>query len=140
MDALPSEDLSGAERRVAVRVRTLKRAKVFFNNRYSTYDCVVRNISATGALLTLGASVPLPRSFEIRIGDDREERPARLVYRRGVLAGIRFADLPDDEPLSDLPALPMLAYPAATREDGPVIEQIVAKPLPTALVRRFPWF
>ncbi|MDY8110487.1 hypothetical protein U0C82_15200 [Fulvimarina sp. 2208YS6-2-32] len=80
-------------------MRVLKRAKIIFNNGFSTFDCVVRNVSATGALLTLAESAHMPKEFQIKIGDD-PVRPARLVYRRTMFAGVRYSDIPgeDEEP------------------------------------------
>ena len=96
MSALPETEPDGSERRVAPRMRTLKRAKIVFNNGYSTFDCIVRNISATGALLTIDEAAHLPKVFEILIGEQGERRPAKLVYRRGMFAGIRFRDIPEE--------------------------------------------
>lgn len=162
MSAVTHEQADGAERRVAPRTRTLKRAKILFNNRFSTYDCIVRNISATGALLTIDDAAHLPKTFEVRIGDE-PERPAKLVYRRGMLAGIRFLDVISEEeeqaqfdaratpaaqetsdfgpgdPFNDRasPAPPAAAAP--TPQAPGKIRRIIPDPLPAALTRRFPW-
>ncbi|MET0257019.1 MAG: PilZ domain-containing protein [Methylobacterium sp.] len=129
-----------SERRVAPRVRTLKRAQILFNNRFSTLDCVVRNISATGALLTIDAAAPLPRTFEIRVGDEEAIRPAKLVYRRELFAGIHFLDVPDDgESAAPLPQ----AHDSVENFDAQAataVLRIVPAPLPRALVARFSWF
>lgn len=145
MNALPGKEPDGSERRVAQRVRTLKRAKVLFNNRFSTFDCIVRNISATGALLTIDEAAHLPKTFDIVIGEEGPERPAKLVYRRGMLAGIRFLDVisEDDEQAAHFPLAPALApSPVAAHapDDGAGhIERIVHAPLPKALTQNLPW-
>ncbi|MBE7186020.1 MAG: PilZ domain-containing protein [Methylobacterium mesophilicum] len=130
-----------AERRIAPRIKTLKRAKVYFNNMNSTFDCVVRNISSTGALLTLDESAHLPREFGVRIGEMKELRPARLVYRRGMLAGIHFLDSPEQEEIA-APHAADDAQPASSLpEPAPeVVRRIVAQPLPQALTRNVRWF
>ena len=149
MSALPQEELDGSERRVAQRVRTLKSAKVLFNNHFSTFDCIVRNISATGALLTIDEAAHLPKVFDIRIGDDKAVRPARLVYRRGILAGIRFLDVVSEDEeqaarfpaASTAPAAPA-ADPAGSKDevgDAGHVERIIAAALPRAIVRNFAW-
>ncbi|MCQ0990414.1 PilZ domain-containing protein [Jiella marina] len=138
---VPEQD--GGERRVAPRTRVLKRAKVIFNNGYSTYDCIVRNISATGALLTLDDSVHLPKEFRIKIGEEQNTRLARLVYRRTMFAGIRFIDLTEE---------PMSAAEAAARQGDsagegastpqalrPGIRRIQPETLPVAVTARFAW-
>ena len=128
-----------SERRIAPRVRTLKRAQILFNNRFSTLDCVVRNISATGALLTIDAAAPLPRTFEIRVGEEEAIRPAKLVYRRELFAGIHFLDVADDGEN----APPAHAHDIAASFDVEVAAaslRIVPAPLPRGLVACFSWF
>ncbi|KAB0681918.1 PilZ domain-containing protein [Aureimonas leprariae] len=129
------------ERRIAPRIKTLKRAKVYFNNMNSTFDCIVRNISSTGALLTLDESAHLPREFGVRIGETKELRPARLVYRRGMLAGIHFLDSAEHEEapspyVHDEPK-PLPSHAEPRSED---ILRIVPRALPLALIRNVRWF
>lgn len=153
MSAVTHEEPDGSERRVAPRTRTLKRAKVLFNNRFSTYDCIVRNISATGALLTIDEAAHLPRIFDVRIGDD-PERPAKLVYRRGPLAGIRFLDVISEEEEQAEHGFGPKPQSAEAAEFGPSdpfhdraspigpfgsIRRIVPETLPQALTSRFRW-
>ncbi|WP_182085254.1 PilZ domain-containing protein [Aureimonas sp. ME7] len=134
MSALPHPSIDDNERRVAPRTRTLRSAKILFNNRYSTFDCVLRNISSTGALLTIDPSVPLPKVFEIRIGDD-PIRPAKLVYRREAFAGIHFLDVAEEgEGEMDFSGH---EREAASADEG---LRIHPRPLPQALVQRLPWF
>ena len=133
--ALAQPDSDGSERRVARRTRTFKGAQILFNNRFSTVDCIVRNISATGALLTIDGSVPLPKQFEFRIGDDDIPRPAKLVYRRELFAGIHFLDVPQDEE-QKVGIGPRVVSSAPAGEEG---LRITPKPLPCALVARFRW-
>ncbi|KQT50852.1 hypothetical protein ASG43_06215 [Aureimonas sp. Leaf454] len=153
---MPDQEPDGSERRVAQRTRTLKRAKILFNNRFSTFDCIVRNISSTGALLTIDDAAHLPKVFEVRIGDEAE-RPAKLVYRRGMLAGIRFLDvISEEEEQAALDQAALAAETGRASEFGPgdpfhdqasmpattglSIRRIVPEALPSALTRRFPWF
>lgn len=134
------KSLSDEERRIAPRTRTLKRARVVFNNRYSTVDCVVRNLSRTGALLSVETTVQLPKQFEIAI-DERELRPARLVYRRETFAGIHFLDVGAEENLPDLPQRrpgegdDMIVPPGGKAG----IVRIEPSPLPQALRDQLPW-
>ncbi len=157
MPALPETEPDGTERRVAPRMRTLKRAKVIFNNGYSTFDCIVRNLSATGALLTIDESAHLPKEFMIVVGDGMDPRPAKLVYRRGLFAGIRFRDIPDEmeegasgAPKSHPNASMSTAQQARGRTSGGQhygmadqhvsgIRRIEPERLPKSLVRLFPW-
>ncbi|HEX2018652.1 MAG TPA: PilZ domain-containing protein [Aurantimonas sp.] len=137
MGALPELEPDGSERRVAPRMRTLKRAKIIFNGGFSTFDCILRNISATGALLTIDEAAHLPKQFEIRIGEERDERPAKLVYRRGMFAGIRFLDIAaDDDDHHDEAPPPRHEQAEAA---APGIRRIEPEVLPPSLVRLMPW-
>ncbi|MEF2072274.1 PilZ domain-containing protein [Consotaella aegiceratis] len=145
MAVLPDWEPDDSERRAAPRTRMLKRAKILFNNHFSTYDCIVRNISATGALLTLDEAVHLPKTFELRIGDDKQARPAQLVYRRGMFAGIRFLDVETQSelPIDRAPPPPVSApEPAVSARSVPTsgsVRRIVPDDLPFAIARNFRW-
>ena len=134
-------EFDGAERRIAPRMRVLKRAKIVFNNGFSTFDCIVRNISATGALLTIDDSVQLPKDFRMRIGDEPTLRPAELIYRRSMFAGIRFLDIVEREASFQAAAVAHAAAhpqdPAAPPREG--IRRITPDRLPAAVTRRFAW-
>ncbi|GGD91872.1 hypothetical protein GCM10011390_08250 [Aureimonas endophytica] len=134
-----AEEADGAERRIAPRTKVLKRAQVLFNNNFSVFDCVVRNISSTGALLTIDEAAHLPKEFGVRIGDDRTIRPARLVYRRGTFAGIRFLDFVDEEEELTLPNSPMASAAPPEAHPSQTIAKLVPEPLPRALTRHFRW-
>lgn len=146
MSALPQPDADGSERRVAPRMRTLKRAKVLFNDHFSTFDCIVRNISSTGALLTIDEAAHLPKTFDVRMGEEKTIRPARLVYRRGMLAGIRFLDCESEEiEAINFPAAPNMpaSDPFPAERDGrPMfghVQRIIPDRLPTAITSNFGW-
>lgn len=129
---------SDAERRVAPRLRTLKRARVLFNNRFSTIDCVVRNVSRTGALLTIDTAVHLPMQFELAIGDE-PLRPAKLVYRRETFAGVRFLDVEPEEDMPDTLDRPKPVEETDASDEAVGIARIHHAPLPSALARALPW-
>lgn len=66
------------ERRADLRRRALKGATVSFNNGYSSFECVVRNQSDSGARLSFAETFALPRQFWLTIAD---ERPVRAEVR-----------------------------------------------------------
>ncbi|MFD2237318.1 PilZ domain-containing protein [Aureimonas populi] len=141
MSELQRTGANEAERRVAPRVRTLKRARVLFNNRFSTIDCIARNVSATGALLTIDPAVHIPKTFEITIGEGGQIRPAKLVYRREMFAGVHFLDAPAEE-TAHLGTVEGQAGAGASAEpatDETSVHRIIAAPLPRALAARLPW-
>lgn len=59
------------DRRSSPRRRTLKGAFIVFNEGRSTTSCVVRNTSATGALLRVESAIGLPSSFVLAMHDGR---------------------------------------------------------------------
>jgi len=75
------------ERRRDLRRRTLKGARIVFNNRQSTIDCVVRNLSAHGALL-LVPTLGVPNEFELRL--DEASHWVRVVWRTEDRMGVAW--------------------------------------------------
>jgi hypothetical protein len=59
--------MTDEDRRRSTRSRSLLGAQIIFNGGFSTLDCLVRNVSATGARLQISDTVAVPRQFEIRI-------------------------------------------------------------------------
>ena len=55
------------DRRQSPRKRMLKAGRIVFNGRHSAIDCVVRNMSARGALLQLPNVIGIPDDFELCI-------------------------------------------------------------------------
>ena len=78
--------------RVAPRVRTLIAARIAFNNGQSTLDCLIRNLSDTGAKLTFSAVVTLPDCFGLMIPQKGVTRRVRVVWRRDREIGVRFEE------------------------------------------------
>ena len=76
--------------RVAPRMRTLIAAKISFNNGQSTLDCLIRNLSDTGAKLIVSAAIALADSFDLLIPQKSVTRRVRIVWRRGEEMGVRF--------------------------------------------------
>lgn len=79
------------ERRRSARSRTFIGGKVIFNQRQSTLDCTVRNLSDDGALLVFPDSVTLPDLFELYFPLKRESRLVRSRWRDGDRIGVAFA-------------------------------------------------
>ena len=69
--------------RIAPRLKSLIAARIVFNNGQSTLDCVIRNLSDTGAKLTVSAAVTLPDCFDLIISQKSVTRRGRIVWRRG---------------------------------------------------------
>jgi hypothetical protein len=77
------------EQRKVPRSRTLKGGTIAFNDHFSTIDCVVRNLSASGAMLKVANTVGIPDRFELKL--ERENfRWCRVRWRRNDAIGVEF--------------------------------------------------
>ena len=54
------------ERRDMPRRKALKGGKVVFNNHGSIFDCAIRNLSKSGALIILPNAIAIPNEFELK--------------------------------------------------------------------------
>jgi hypothetical protein len=82
-----------AERRTEIRRRVLKGAVLSFNKGYSTFECVARNLSGRGALLSLCETFPLPSVFSLRV-DGQPPRRAAIRWRSAAAMGVEFLPAP----------------------------------------------
>lgn len=71
-----------SERRSETRRRALLGAQVVMNGKFSTVDCLVRNLAEHGARLHFGGAPWVPEEFELRIDGRNEKRRARKVWMR----------------------------------------------------------
>lgn len=78
------------ENRKVQRTRVLKGAKIIFNQRLSSLDCIVRNLSDTGACLQLASPVGFPATFELSLDGDRSPRPCRVIWHSADRIGVTF--------------------------------------------------
>ncbi|WEK03086.1 MAG: PilZ domain-containing protein [Candidatus Devosia phytovorans] len=77
------------ERRATIRHRTLKGARIASNEGFSTFTCMVRNMSDTGALLRLPSIVGVPDDFEL-VMDDGRTFTCSAVHKSATDIGVRF--------------------------------------------------
>jgi hypothetical protein len=78
------------ERRKTVRQRSYLGGRIAFNNRYSTMDCTVRNISAGGARVAFSDAVVLPQDVDLAINQKGLNARARVVWRSATEMGVSF--------------------------------------------------
>ena len=90
VDAVPKpEELRNLENnRIAPRQRTLKAGTIEFSG--STIDCVVRNISETGAALEVASPVGIPAEFNLVISGNIAKRQCRVVWVKDMRIGVAF--------------------------------------------------
>jgi two-component system cell cycle response regulator len=78
------------DKRRTRRQRVLKEGRIITLDNQSVVNCVVRDVSDTGARLKCGDQVAVPSEFRLQVGHERTVRPARTVWRRGNEIGIVF--------------------------------------------------
>jgi hypothetical protein len=72
------------------RQRTLKDGKIIINENKSIINCVIRDVSTTGAKLKIPATTELPKEFKLLLVSDNRIVPVARVWRRGDLVGVHF--------------------------------------------------
>ena len=73
------------------RQRTLKGARIVLNDGYSTIDCMVRNLSESGARLRIASILGIPDTFELRF-DDGRKFACRTAWRTADEIGVEFVE------------------------------------------------
>lgn len=81
-----------SERRRDQRLRTYLGGRITFNNRFSTMDCLVRNLSQNGARLVFAGPVLLPFEFDIQIKNKGESRTARVIWCSETHVGVSIVE------------------------------------------------
>ena len=77
------------ERRRLARSRVIKGAKLVVGTS-SVVDCVVRNLTNTGARIVVSSTARLPENLVLTFDGGRSLRPCRLVWRRLDETGVEF--------------------------------------------------
>ncbi|MEX2408909.1 MAG: PilZ domain-containing protein, partial [Rhodovibrionaceae bacterium] len=91
-DAMRDEESSGdavADRRGAPRKRTLQKGELFYLNSGAAVECVVLDVSASGARLRPVDVLSCPGHFRLR-GPDGALRACEVVWRNDSELGVRF--------------------------------------------------
>lgn len=78
------------EKRQAPRLRTLKRVHAAFNDEFSAVECVIKNVSDTGAFISFDDGSLIPQVFTLVNRFDGYKVDCEIVHRNGNSAGIKF--------------------------------------------------
>lgn len=81
------------EKRMAPRRRVFKSGAIAFSG--GRIDCIVRNLSSSGAGLDVESPIGLPPSFTLMIATDRFERRCHPVWRSDKRIGVAFDEAAD---------------------------------------------
>ena len=78
------------ELRRAPRQRTYKGARIGFGNGRAMIYCLVRNLSKTGACISVESEAAIPDSINLVFDSGEASRVSRVVWRRAKLMGLAF--------------------------------------------------
>lgn len=81
-----------ANDRVAPRHKVFLKARITFNRGASSFDCIVRELSAVGARLVLSETSMLPETFDLHIPQKGKTYRSALRWRREDGVGVAFPD------------------------------------------------
>ena len=79
------------ERRRYPRARVLKAARILLNGHFSVLTCTVRNLSHTGAGLSVASTVGIPERFDLLFEADQSVHACRMVWQRETRLGVEFS-------------------------------------------------
>ncbi len=108
--------MSDSDKRISPRLRSFLKGRVVFNGGQSSLDCLIRDMSSTGARLDLSASVTVPDRFDLYLPHRDETCRVHLQWRRGGQIGVAF------DQVESAPEMPAAAQDVAAR-----VEQLEAE-------------
>ena len=79
-----------SELRTAPRHKTLKGGKIAFSALSASIDCVVRNLSDTGACLIVESPLGVPNRFDLVVNGERDARKCTVAWRSDKKIGVAF--------------------------------------------------
>jgi hypothetical protein len=86
------------ELRAAERGRSLLKAKIVFNNRMSTIDCIVKNLSTGGAKIAVASTLSIPSEFDLEIPLKGKTYRVQMRWRDSDHMGVEFIDAVESKP------------------------------------------
>jgi len=78
------------ELKIATRQRTFLRGTLYYDNRRASIECIVRDMSESGARVTFDYPVTVPDSVELFIPNKQQTLPARVRRRTPNEIGVSF--------------------------------------------------
>lgn len=77
------------EQRRSPRQRTYKGGTISFGT-YPSVDCIIRNLSATGACLAVQSVASIPDHFTLLVKPELLKRSCRVAWRDNQKIGVHF--------------------------------------------------
>jgi hypothetical protein len=87
--AHPAESRPTERRRIA-RQKSFLRGMVYFNNRRSVADCLIRDISPFGARLIFSDTITTPDTMDLYIPQKEQTLRSHVIWRVGHEVGVAF--------------------------------------------------
>jgi PilZ domain-containing protein len=78
------------ERRIRNRQKSFLQGRIYYNNRRASLDCLVRDISPTGARLKFPGPVTAPEIVELYVPNKDEFYRAQVQWNHGDEIGVHF--------------------------------------------------
>jgi|SRR5690349_5068184 hypothetical protein len=78
------------DRRGRRRRQVLKAGQIITDSDSSTADCVIRDLSESGARLTMASTGAVPRTFLLLIKDENVVLPVERVWRNAHEVGVKI--------------------------------------------------
>jgi PilZ domain len=103
------EQDSMSDKRSNPRQRSFLKGRVLFNGGQNSLECLIRDISPSGARVELSASVTLPDRFDLFLPHRDETCKVHIQWRRGNQLGVAF------EQIEAAPAAPPQPQDVASR-------------------------
>jgi hypothetical protein len=116
------------EPKIAVRQRTFLKGTLYYDNRRASIECVIRDMSESGARLSFDNPVTVPDNVELFIPHKQQTLRARVQRRAPNEIGIAFEVERSAEPRRATDTDTELAQRVQTLEtDIAVLKRLVAK-------------
>src|SRR5215510_10837402 len=85
-----SAEVPTTERRRIARQKSFLRGMIYFNNRRSVSDCLIRDISPYGARLIFSDTVTTPDLLDLYIPQKEQTLRSQVIWRVGHEVGVAF--------------------------------------------------
>ena len=95
-----SAESRSTERRRIARQKSFLRGMVYFNNRRSVADCLIRDISPCGARLIFSDTVTTPDIVDLYIPQKEQTLRSQVIWRVGHDIGVAFPQATQMDPVA----------------------------------------
>jgi hypothetical protein len=110
-------------KRISPRLRSFLKGRVIYNGGQTNLECLIRDISSTGARLEFSSSVTLPDRFDLYLPHREETCKAHIQWRRGEEIGVAFDTI---ESAAPPPPAAAPAAPAPVQDIAVRVQQLEA--------------